>query len=101
MCVRERGGGQRGVSVGLASPDRWDLTDELSQVGSPGKSLKPHHDFIGNCSPLPPSPPPRSPPCCRPPSPLQASSFRSAPLPSPTAVPGSAPGLRGGGAGSG
>lgn len=89
-------GGVREESAwGRHPPALWDLTDELPQVGSPGKSLEPYHDFIGNCSPPLPSPP-----CCGPPAPLQASSFRRAPLPSPMAVPGSAPRPHRGGAGS-
>lgn len=55
MCGRGRVG-QRGVSLGPASPALWDLTDELPQVGSPGKSLEPYYDFIGNCSPPLPFP---------------------------------------------
>lgn len=79
------GAGVREESAwGWHPPARWDLTDELSQVGSPGKSLEPHHDFIGNCSPLLPSPPhpsPSLPAAGRQPAPGLILPERTSPLP--------------------
>lgn len=47
MCVRAWGGGVREESAwGRAPPALWDLTDELPQVGSPGKSLEPYHTTL-------------------------------------------------------